>query len=104
MGNVIQIVVVVPQIRERRDGPHATRPPLPHISRQEHRVLLYTAAGKSVPQMADLLHVRPTTVRTLQRRFTAKLDGCNQHHAACRAALLGVFDLERLTWAAEHEP
>jgi len=63
----------------------------PRLSRRERQTLLYTAAGKNRVQIARLLHVERTTVRTYQDRFTAKLGGVNAQHAASRALLLGEF-------------
>ena len=62
----------------------------PRLSRRERETLLYTAAGRSRPEIATLLGVGPTSVRTYQQRFTAKLAAENVQHAVSRALLLGL--------------
>ena len=77
----------------------------PQLSRRERQTLLYTAAGMNCPKIAAILHVKQTTVRTYQARFTAKLSAVNTQHAVSRALMLGEFKkLATIDTAARRKP
>ena len=77
----------------------------PRLSRRERQALLYTAAGRTRQEIAALLGVETTSVRTYQERFTAKLGGVNRQHAVSRALLLGEFtQLAMIDTAAVRQP
>ena len=49
----------------------------PTLAPRELEVLMYTAKGKSIKEMADLLKITPATVQTYRARLMVKLDTHN---------------------------
>ena len=74
-----------------RKGRHARTTPGGLTDREVELVVL-TASGHSVGEMAALLGISPLTVENLKRRVFAKLDVSSSAHAVSRAASLGMLD------------
>ena len=55
-------------------GQAVDRPPHETLSAQEHRIMLQLAAGRSVGEIAEAMHLSVKTVSTYRRRLLDKLD------------------------------
>ena len=67
--------------------------PIPgSLTDREVEVVVLTASGHSVGEIAALLRISPLTVENLKRRVFAKLDVSSSAHAVSRAASLGILD------------
>jgi DNA-binding NarL/FixJ family response regulator len=62
------------------------------LTDREVEIVVLTASGHSVGEMANLLGISPLTVENLKRRVFAKLDVSSSAHAVSRAASLGMLD------------
>jgi two-component system, NarL family, nitrate/nitrite response regulator NarL len=62
------------------------------LTDREVEIVVLTASGHSVGEMATLLRISPLTVENLKRRVFAKLDVSSSAHAVSRAASLGMLD------------
>ncbi len=62
------------------------------LTDREVEIVVLTASGHSVGEMAALLGISPLTVENLKRRVFAKLDVSSSAHAVSRAASLGMLD------------
>jgi DNA-binding NarL/FixJ family response regulator len=62
------------------------------LTDREIEIVVLTASGHSVGEMAALLGISPLTVENLKRRVFAKLDVSSSAHAVSRAASLGMLD------------
>jgi DNA-binding NarL/FixJ family response regulator len=62
------------------------------LTDREVEIVVLTASGHSVGEMAGLLGISPLTVENLKRRVFAKLDVSSSAHAVSRAASLGMLD------------
>jgi two-component system, NarL family, nitrate/nitrite response regulator NarL len=62
------------------------------LTDREVEIVVLTASGHSVGQIANLLGISPLTVENLKRRVFAKLDVSSSAHAVSRAASLGMLD------------
>jgi two-component system, NarL family, nitrate/nitrite response regulator NarL len=62
------------------------------LTDREVEIVVLTASGHSVGEMADLLGISPLTVENLKRRVFAKLDVSSSAHAVSKAASLGMLD------------
>lgn len=62
------------------------------LTDREAEIVVLTASGHSVGEMATLLRISPLTVENLKRRVFAKLDVSSSAHAVSRAASLGMLD------------
>jgi DNA-binding NarL/FixJ family response regulator len=62
------------------------------LTDREVEIVVLTASGHSVGEMATLLGISPLTVENLKRRVFAKLDVSSSAHAVSRAASLGMLD------------
>jgi DNA-binding CsgD family transcriptional regulator len=61
------------------------------ITPRERQVLIWTAEGKSVPEISCILGIAESTVSFHVRNVIAKLRASNRAHAAVKAALLGML-------------
>jgi two-component system, NarL family, nitrate/nitrite response regulator NarL len=68
------------------------RPTPGSLTDREVEIVVLTASGHSVGEMASLLEISPLTVENLKRRVFAKLDVSSSAHAVSRAASLGMLD------------
>ena len=75
-----------------RKARHARTPG--SLTDREVEIVVLTASGHSVGEMATLLSISPLTVENLKRRVFAKLDVSSSAHAVSRAASLGMLDRE----------
>jgi two-component system, NarL family, nitrate/nitrite response regulator NarL len=73
-----------------RKARHARTPG--SLTDREVEIVVLTASGHSVGEMATLLRISPLTVENLKRRVFAKLDVSSSAHAVSRAASLGMLD------------
>jgi DNA-binding NarL/FixJ family response regulator len=64
------------------------------LTDRELEVVVLTASGHSVSEMAALLDISPLTIQNLKRRVFAKLDVSSSPQAVARAASLGILDRE----------
>jgi two-component system, NarL family, nitrate/nitrite response regulator NarL len=62
------------------------------LTDREVEIVVLTASGHNVGEMANLLGISPLTVENLKRRVFAKLDVSSSAHAVSRAASLGMLD------------
>jgi len=62
------------------------------LTDREVEIVVLTASGHSVGEMAALLGISPLTVENLKRRVFAKLDVSSSAHAVSKAASLGMLD------------
>jgi two-component system, NarL family, nitrate/nitrite response regulator NarL len=62
------------------------------LTDREVEIVVLTASGHSVGEIATLLRISPLTVENLKRRVFAKLDVSSSAHAVSRAASLGMLD------------
>ncbi len=62
------------------------------LTDREVEIVVLTASGHSVGEMAAMLSISPLTVENLKRRVFAKLDVSSSAHAVSRAASLGMLD------------
>jgi two-component system, NarL family, nitrate/nitrite response regulator NarL len=62
------------------------------LTDREVEIVVLTASGHSVGEIATLLRISPLTVENLKRRVFAKLDVSSSAHAVSRAASLGILD------------
>jgi two-component system, NarL family, nitrate/nitrite response regulator NarL len=62
------------------------------LTDREVEIVVLTASGHSVGEMADLLGISPLTVENLKRRVFAKLGVSSSAHAVSKAASLGMLD------------
>ena len=62
------------------------------LTDREVEIVVLTASGHSVGEMAALLSISPLTVENLKRRVFAKLDVSSSAHAVSRAASLGILE------------
>jgi two-component system, NarL family, nitrate/nitrite response regulator NarL len=62
------------------------------LTDREVEIVVLTASGHSVGEMASLLRISPLTVENIKRRVFAKLDVSSSAHAVSRAASLGMLD------------
>jgi two-component system, NarL family, nitrate/nitrite response regulator NarL len=62
------------------------------LTDREVEIVVLTASGHSVGEMATLLSISPLTVENLKRRVFAKLDVSSSAHAVSRAASLGILE------------
>jgi LuxR family maltose regulon positive regulatory protein len=72
----------------RGDGPS---PPAEPLTERELDILRLIAAGRSNPEIAELLYLSLNTVKWHARNLYAKLDVGNRVQAAARAKELGLF-------------
>jgi two-component system, NarL family, nitrate/nitrite response regulator NarL len=75
----------------RRKARHARSTP-GSLTDREVEIVVLTASGHSVGEMATLLRISPLTVENLKRRVFAKLDVSSSAHAVSRAASLGMLE------------
>lgn len=61
------------------------------ITSRERQVLVWTAEGKSVPEISCILGISASTVNFHVRNVIAKLRASNRAHAAVKAAVLGII-------------
>ncbi|MBO0868353.1 MAG: response regulator transcription factor [Micromonosporaceae bacterium] len=82
-------------LRLIRQRAHAVRPPPRRqmLTDRELAIVALMGAGRSVPEMAELLHLSPHTVENHKRSIYAKFGVGNQSHALSRAISLGLFDI-----------
>src|SRR5579863_7270273 len=62
------------------------------LTDREIEIVVLTASGHSVGEMAALLGISPLTVENLKRSVFAKLDVNSSAHAVSKAASLGMLD------------
>ena len=62
------------------------------LTDREVEIVVLTASGHSVGEMAAMLGISPLTVENLKRRVFAKLDVSSSAHAVSKAASLGMLD------------
>jgi two-component system, NarL family, nitrate/nitrite response regulator NarL len=62
------------------------------LTDREVEIVVLTASGHSVAEMATLLRISPLTVENLKRRVFAKLDVSSSAHAVSKAASLGMLE------------
>jgi two-component system, NarL family, nitrate/nitrite response regulator NarL len=62
------------------------------LTDREVEIVVLTASGHSVGEMATLLKISPLTVENLKRRVFAKLDVSSSAHAVSKAASLGMLE------------
>jgi len=62
------------------------------LTDREVEIVVLTASGHSVGEMATLLRISPLTVENLKRRVFAKLDVSSSAHAVSKAASLGMLE------------
>jgi two-component system, NarL family, nitrate/nitrite response regulator NarL len=62
------------------------------LTDRETEIVVLTASGHSVAEMATLLGISPLTVDNLKRRVFAKLDVSSSVHAVSKAASLGMLE------------
>jgi len=62
------------------------------LTDREVEIVVLTASGHSVGEMATLLSISPLTVENLKRRVFAKLDVSSSAHAVSKAASLGMLE------------
>jgi two-component system, NarL family, nitrate/nitrite response regulator NarL len=62
------------------------------LTDREVEIVVLTASGHSVGEIAALLSISPLTVENLKRRVFAKLDVSSSAHAVSRAASLGMLE------------
>ncbi len=74
-----------------RKGRHARKTP-GSLTDREIEIVVLTASGHSVGEMAALLGISPLTVENLKRSVFAKLDVNSSAHAVSKAASLGMLD------------
>jgi DNA-binding NarL/FixJ family response regulator len=79
-------------IRQRAHGVRPT-PRRQVLTDRELAIVALMGAGRSVPEMAELLHISPHTVENHKRSIYAKFGVGNQSHALSRAISLGLFDI-----------
>jgi LuxR family quorum-sensing system transcriptional regulator SolR len=60
------------------------------LTPRERQVLVWTAEGKSVPEISCILGISVSTVNFHVRNVIAKLRASNRAHAAVKAAVLGI--------------
>jgi len=84
------LAALVTLLRPRR-ARHARKVPR-SLTDREVEIVVLTASGHSVGEMATLLRISPLTVENLKRRVFAKLDVSSSAHAVSRAASLGLLD------------
>jgi two-component system, NarL family, nitrate/nitrite response regulator NarL len=75
----------------RRKARHAKTTP-GSLTDREIEIVVLTASGHSVGEMATLLRISPLTVENLKRRVFAKLDVSSSAHAVSKAASLGMLE------------
>jgi DNA-binding NarL/FixJ family response regulator len=63
------------------------------LTDRELAIVALMGAGRSVPEMAELLRISPHTVENHKRSIYAKFGVGNQSHAVSRAISLGLFDV-----------
>ena len=68
------------------------RPTPGSLTDREVEIVVLTASGHSVGEMATLLKISPLTVENLKRRVFAKLDVSSSAHAVSKAASLGMLE------------
>ena len=74
-----------------RKARHARKTP-GSLTDREIEIVVLTASGHSVGEMAALLGISPLTVENLKRSVFAKLDVNSSAHAVSKAASLGMLD------------
>jgi len=62
------------------------------LTDREVEIVVLSASGHNVGEIATLLGISPLTVENLKRRLFAKLDVSSSAHAVSRAASLGILD------------
>jgi LuxR family quorum-sensing system transcriptional regulator SolR len=62
-----------------------------HLTQREREVLQWSAAGKTTPEVAQILRVSENTVKFHLKNVTVKLGVTNKTAAAVKAALLGLL-------------
>ncbi|MBL0918749.1 MAG: helix-turn-helix transcriptional regulator [Hydrogenophaga sp.] len=62
-----------------------------HLTQREREVLRWSAAGKTTPEVAQILRVSENTVKFHLKNVTVKLGVSNKTAAAVKAALLGLL-------------
>lgn len=76
----------------QRKARHARTTGPGSLTDREVEIVVLTASGHSVGEMAALLQISPLTVENLKRRVFAKLDVSSSAQAVSRAASLGMLD------------
>jgi two-component system, NarL family, nitrate/nitrite response regulator NarL len=79
------------QLRPPRKARHARTTP-GSLTDREVEIVVLTASGHTVGEMATLLGISPLTVENLKRRVFAKLDVSSSAHAVSKAASLGMLE------------
>jgi LuxR family quorum-sensing system transcriptional regulator SolR len=64
---------------------------LARLTPRERQVLVWTAEGKSVPEISCILGISESTANFHVRNLIAKLRASNRAHAAVKAAVLGMI-------------
>jgi two-component system, NarL family, nitrate/nitrite response regulator NarL len=82
-------------VRLVRQRAQTVRPASPRqvLTERELAVVALMGAGRSVLEMAEMLHISPHTVENHKRSIYAKFGVGNQSHAVSRAMSLGLFDV-----------
>ncbi len=80
---------------ERHGGARRT------LTDRELAIVALMGAGRSVPEMAELLRISPHTVENHKRSIYAKFGVGNQSHAVSRAISLGLFDVSDVVAGGE---
>jgi LuxR family transcriptional regulator, quorum-sensing system regulator SdiA len=63
------------------------------ISRREHQCLQWSARGKTIDEIGEILDLSAETVRVYMKRINQKLQACNRTHAVAKALHLGIVQL-----------
>lgn len=74
------------------DTRHIMSPLAQELTDREKEVLRWTAAGKTIPLISEILLISPDTVRFHTRKVLEKLNVANRAAAVAHAAYLGLLD------------
>jgi PAS domain S-box-containing protein len=88
--NLILYVVLETEPARPRDDGHVSRPAA--LSRREIQVVSELAMGRRIREIADNLHMAPTTAQTHARHAMAKLGARSQAHLVAIALAEGQLD------------
>lgn len=74
------------------DARRVLSPLAQELTDREREVLIWTAAGKTIPVISEILLISPDTVRFHTRKVLEKLNVANRAAAVAHAAYLGLLD------------
>jgi LuxR family transcriptional regulator len=63
------------------------------ISRREQQCLFWSARGKTVEEIGDILDLSAQTIRVFLKRVNQKLQACNRTQAVAKAMQMGIIEL-----------